>query len=141
MGDDAQIVYSDGRIETRNAQSTTGFQQVDGETDPGTLTPFTTQSIIVNFNSIADGRGFSLVKAIRQNTGYQGAIFASGDINPDHLSFAFQVGFDAVIVSAERWQKYGGDSWRAALNPAVRLSYSQTHSKSLQSIWQQRHRI
>lgn len=139
MAEQVHVLYRDGRIEAQDAKTTDSYQQVDGETDPKTLTPFDSISIVVRFNSIADGRGFSLVKSIRRDLAYQGNIYASGDINPDQLSYAFQVGFDAVLVSPERWQEYGESSWRSAVSPVVKLSYSQTKSESLQSIWQKRH--
>ena len=140
MAEQIHVLYRDGRIETPDEKTTRDYTQVDGETDPNSLTTFNSQSLVVQFNSIADGRGFSLVKSIRQDCAYQGEIIASGNINPDQLSYAFQVGFDAVLVSAEKWREYGEDSWRSAVSPLVKLSYSQTQSESLQSIWQQRHR-
>lgn len=139
MVDQVVVLNSDGRIDTLNENSISNYQHVDGDTDPTTLPMFDDRTIVINFNSSADGRGFSLVKAIRQDRDYQGKIMAAGDINPDQLSLAFQVGFDAVIVPAENLHNYGEDSWRAALNPSVQLSYSKTQSDAINSIWQQRH--
>ena len=93
---------------------------------------------VVQFNGVADGRGFSQARALRE-AGYSGHLYAGGFINPDQLSMVFQTGFDGVLVSAERWQDYSEESWLSALEPVVNLSYALTASSQHRSIWQARH--
>lgn len=135
------LLNADGTVESVGADAIALFRFVDGEADHHAFTEeqLDALTIVVSFNSVADGRGFSQVKAIRQDHKYPGKILAGGFINPDQLSLAFQVGFDGVLVSEKSWQDYGGDAWKSALNPLVNLSYVATDSNALRSIWQQRH--
>lgn len=141
MSDLVRLLKADGSIDELDAKSSALFTCLDGETDPATLSAANIQSdpLVVVFNGVADGRGFSLAKALLGNLEYQGKLFAAGYINPDQLSLAFQAGFHGVLVSADSWQDYGIDSWQAAMSPIVNLSYAATESQALQSIWQSRH--
>jgi len=134
------LLKPDGTIEELPKDSETHYHFIDGETDPIALELPADEPIVIAFNGAADGRGFSLVNTLRQNCEYHGHLYAAGFINPDQLSFAFQTGFDGVLVSADRWEEYGVDSWRAALGPVVNLSYALMQSDSIESIWQRRHR-
>ena len=135
------LLQPDGVVEELQAQTATLYKYIDGETDPATVTPSDVNfdPLVISFNGVADGRGFSLLSALRQSAGFSGRIYAGGLLNPDQLSFAFQCGFDGVLVSPDRWESYGADCWQSSLNPMVDLSYSLTGSQSVQSIWQQRH--
>ena len=139
-----EIIYllqADGAIKELPASTATLYKYLDGETDPATVTLADVQAnpLVIAFNGAADGRGFSFIKAIRHDAGYRDPVYASGHINPDQLSLAFQCGFDGVLVSTRRWEAYGAEGWRSALNPVVNLSYSLTESQPIGSIWQQRH--
>ncbi len=147
MPDIIYLLQPDGVVEELPQDKAAQYKIVDGETDPATVTPADLQGdpqsdpLVIAFNGVADGRGFSFIKALRQDLGYTGKVYASGFINPDQLSFAFQCGFDGVLVSPDRWEVYSAEGWQSALNPVVNLSYSLTQSQPIQSIWQQRHGI
>jgi len=88
-----EIIYllqADGEIEELAAEKATIYQVMDGETDPASigLADIQAEPLVIAFNGVADGRGFSLVKAVRQDLGYRGRVYASGFLNPDQLSFA-----------------------------------------------------
>ena len=141
-----EIIYllqADGEIEELAVEKATLYQVMDGETDPAAigLADIQAEPLVIAFNGVADGRGFSLVKAVRQDLGYRGRVYASGFLNPDQLSFALQCGFDGVLVNPERWETYSAEVWRSALNPLVNLSYSLTESRLVRSVWQRRHGI
>jgi len=139
------LLQPDGVVEELPADKATLFICLDGESNSTTesladsLANSLSEPVVIAFNGVADGRGFSLIKALRQNLGYSGQVYASGYINPDQLSFAFQCGFDGVLVNPDRWDAYGSEAWKSALNPVVNLSYSVTESRPVRSIWQQRH--
>ncbi len=143
MSDIIRLLKADGSIDELEAQSVSAFEHLDGETDAATLhaTAIATDPLVIEFNGVADGRGFSLANMVLENLDYQGRLYAAGYVNPDQLSLAFQTGFHGVLVSAERWEDYGSDSWLTALSPLVKLSYAGTQSPALQSIWQMRHKL
>lgn len=121
MGEPVRILCSDGSIETDQCldQILTGHNHV------------------INFESSADGRGFSLAKAWLRDEARNQRLYMSG-LNPDQVSLAFQVGVDGVIVSEEDWHDYGGEIWKSVLQPVVSVSYAKTDSSALQSIWDTR---
>jgi len=145
-----EIIYllqADGAIEELPASIATLYKYLDGETDPATISSADLQTgakaepLVIAFNGVADGRGFSFINFIRRDLDYHGPVYAGGYINPDQLSFAFQCGFDGVLVSPERWEDYSAKVWQSALIPVVNLSYSLTEAQPVRSIWQQRHGI
>ena len=97
-----------------------------------------TDVAVVNFASVADGRGFSVVAELREDNQYTGQIYASGSTNPEQLTLAFQCGCDGVFVDDESWQRYGEQTWKAALSPDVRHSYLRYRWHAVASIWEQR---
>ncbi len=94
--------------------------------------------IVVTFPSSADGRGFSLGAELREGNGFKGKLVATGTLNPDQLSLAFQCGFDAVIISEAQWESYGEAAWVQAMDPTVNKTYLRTHWKQLDPIWERR---
>lgn len=94
--------------------------------------------VVVNFTSVADGRGFSVVAELREYDRYTGQVYASGSTNPEQLTLAFQCGCDGVFVDDESWLRYGEQAWKAALNPDVRHSYLRYRWHAVASIWEQR---
>ena len=90
---------------------------------------------IVEFLSVADGRGFSIAAELREDTGYCGQLLATGKLNPDQVTLAFQCGFDGVVIDAESWNRYGETAWSSALTPVVASSYQRYHWQSVGSIW------
>ena len=122
MDDPVRILCSDGSIETDQ-----NIAEIESRGDR-----------VLNFESSADGRGFSLVKAQVRDVSFNGRLYVLG-LNPDQVSLAFQVGVDGVIVSEEDWKDYGGEAWEFVLKPPVTVSYAKTDSSALQSIWDVRH--
>lgn len=68
--------------------------------------------VAIAFPAFADGRGFSLAKAIRR-AGYDGPLRASGPLIPDQFDYALACGFDEIELpeasagrqSVEQWQQ------------------------------------
>ncbi len=141
MSDVVRLLKADGTVDEIEAKAVAMFASLEGETDPATLSvsDIDADILLIEFTGAADGRGFSLAKAVLGKMAYQGKLYAAGCINPDQLSMALQTGFDGVLVPAERWADYGAEVWKAALSPIVKLSYASTRSQGLQSIWQLRH--
>jgi len=93
----SEIVYllkSDGVVDELSIDESSTFKSFAGEADCADITQSDVQSdpLVINFNGVADGRGFSLVKFLRAKLQVSGKIYAGGFINPDQLSFAFQTG-------------------------------------------------
>ncbi len=58
--------------------------------------------IAVDFPSLADGRGYSIGRLLRERYGYRGELRAIGDIQRDQLGYLVQVGFDAFALAHGR---------------------------------------
>ena len=54
--------------------------------------------IVVQFPSFTDGRGFSIIRALRRHLGFNGELRASGHILPDQYAFLLQCGVDTVEI-------------------------------------------
>ena len=67
--------------------------------------------ISIPFDSSADGRGFSLARALR-NLGYEGRLSAVGELVCDQYRHARQSGFDGVVISQAQAQKMPEAHWR-----------------------------
>lgn len=91
-------------------------------------------TVIVNFLSTADGRGFS-VSAHLQDRAYQGSILAAGQLIPDQLSMAFQCGFAGALVHQDLIDRHGQEAWHSAITPTVRLGYMPSRTPGIQSTW------
>ena len=139
MSDVTRVLKKDGSIDELTASDIASIKKIDGESDPSALGEWGGEVLLIEFNGVADGRGFSLAHTVLRDKGYQGSLYAGGYVNPDQLSYAFQTGFDGVLVSAERWSDYGAEAWQSVLEPLVSLSYASTSSPALKSIWQIRH--
>ena len=68
-------------------------------------------TIVVNFATSADGRGFSLARHLRNRLHFQGELIATGNLIPDQVNAAFACGFDAIWVPEERQIQYGLQHW------------------------------
>jgi uncharacterized protein (DUF934 family) len=108
---------------------------------PNTAVPTTipTQAgidlIAVTFPKFADGRGFSIAKALRE-TGYTGTLRATGQLLPDQFAFALQCGFDHVEIDDARLARQPEGQWLTALGD-VTLSY-QSSPDGTPSIFERR---
>ncbi|HTY99967.1 MAG TPA: DUF934 domain-containing protein [Rhodocyclaceae bacterium] len=51
--------------------------------------------VAVHFNKLADGRGYSTARLLRERYGYKGELRAFGDIGRDQIFYLNRVGFDS----------------------------------------------
>ncbi|SFC04547.1 DUF934 domain-containing protein [Tropicimonas isoalkanivorans] len=76
-----------------------GSVDLPSDTDPRALAPFlgSLSMIRVDFPSFADGRGFSIARALRR-MGYAGRLRAKGHVLADQYAMARRSGFDEVEI-------------------------------------------
>lgn len=67
--------------------------------------------ISIDFVHFADGRGFSLARALRDH-GFTGHLRAMGHIMPDQFRHAMAVGFDDIALPVDLAGRYGDKAWR-----------------------------
>jgi len=81
-------------------------------TDPEavTLTPHL-QMIRIDFPSAADGRGFTIARALRLR-GYTGRLRARGHVLADQYAMARRAGFDEVEISETLAARQPADQWQ-----------------------------
>lgn len=72
---------------------------------PGTL-------VRVRFDSFADGRGFSLARALRAQ-GYAGRLRAAGHVLADQYAMARRAGFDEVEIPGDLALRQPVGDWHA----------------------------
>lgn len=66
--------------------------------------------VSVQFNSFADGRGFSLARQLRQK-GYKGLLRATGHVLADQYAMARKSGFDEVAIDKALSERQPVDQW------------------------------
>ncbi|MEM6636419.1 MAG: DUF934 domain-containing protein [Pseudomonadota bacterium] len=71
--------------------------------------------IRVDFPSFADGRGFTIGRALRL-MGFVGRLRAGGALVADQYAMARRSGFDEVEIDAAMSQRQPEDQWRARAN-------------------------
>jgi uncharacterized protein (DUF934 family) len=71
-----------------------GPETIAGELDDFTL-------IAVHFPKLADGRGYSTARLLRERYGYRGELRAFGDVGRDQLFFLNRVGFDSFSIKED----------------------------------------
>lgn len=84
------------------------------DTDPADL-PARLEGVTlvrIDFPSFADGRGFTLARALRQ-IGYAGRLRARGHVLADQYAMARRAGFDEVEISADLARRQPEDQWLA----------------------------
>lgn len=74
------------------------------------------ESILIDFPSYADGRGFSLARQLRKKYGYEGLLVAEGPLISDQYAFALQCGFDAVHIDDKTLSRHTIEDWHTALD-------------------------
>ena len=81
------------------------------DSDPNTieLAP-AIEMIRIDFPSSADGRGFTIARALRLR-GYEGRLRAKGHLLADQYAMARRSGFDEVEVNAEIAARQPADQW------------------------------
>lgn len=74
------------------------------------------KTILINFPSYADGRGFSIARQLRKTYGFKGTIIADGPLIPDQYSMALQCGFDAVRLDGETFAIQAESDWFSSMD-------------------------
>lgn len=69
------------------------------------------EMIRIDFPSAADGRGFTIARALRLR-GYTGRLRAKGHVLADQYAMARRVGFDEVEVNDEIAARQPQDQWQ-----------------------------
>ena len=105
------LIDADGLIEDLAAEPLA----IPGETPPAQALEQVANAPLVAlvFSSGADGRGFSLARALRE-AGYKGRLHARGELIPDQFAYALRCGFDAVEIGEERLARQPEGQWQAA---------------------------
>lgn len=92
--------------------------------------------VAIAFPSFADGRGFSLARALR-NAGYAGTLRAVGPLIADQFAYALACGFDEVELPEAVAARQPVSQWLAALG-AMRFGYQTNLPGGGQSILERR---
>lgn len=81
------------------------------QTDPETVTLSPTLRMIrIDFPSFADGRGFTIARALRLR-GYTGRLRARGHVIADQYAMARRAGFDEVEISDDLAARQPQTQW------------------------------
>jgi uncharacterized protein (DUF934 family) len=70
--------------------------------------------VAIAFPAFADGRGFSLAKAIRR-AGFDGTLRASGPLIPDQFDYALACGFDQIELPEASAGRQSLQQWQQAI--------------------------
>lgn len=70
--------------------------------------------VAIAFPAFADGRGFSLAKAIRR-AGFDGTLRASGPLIPDQFDYALACGFDEIELPEASAGRQTIEQWQQAI--------------------------
>lgn len=85
------------------------------------------KTILIDFPSFADGRGFSIARQLRKKYKYNGTLIADGPLIPDQYVYALQCGFDAVKVDEETYGRQTESDWFSAMD-AFGLTYQRGYA-------------
>ena len=80
------------------------------DTDPASLSGINAAAITVEFPSFADGRGFTIARALR-DMGFTGRLRARGHVIADQYAMARRAGFDEVEISDDLAAGQPQDQW------------------------------
>ncbi len=84
------------------------------------------KTIVIDFPSFADGRGFSIARQLRKTYGFTGELIADGPLIPDQYVFALQCGFDGVRVDGATYERQAESHWYDALS-AFGVTYQRAY--------------
>jgi len=84
------------------------------------------KTILVDFPSFADGRGFSIARELRKKYGFKGELIADGPLIPDQYVYAVQCGFNAVKVDGATYERQAESHWFDALD-AFKVTYQRAY--------------
>ncbi|MEL7088413.1 MAG: DUF934 domain-containing protein [Planctomycetota bacterium] len=97
------------------AANATGLD-LASDADPLALDDLDRWALIrIDFPSFADGRGFSIARALRQR-GYGGTLRARGHVIADQYAMARRSGFDEVEISDDLAARQPEGDWLARAN-------------------------
>ena len=136
------VLIRDGRIDTRHSLHTTPdlatwlggndgrAARLPNDVDLDALAPRlgALDTILVDFPTFTDGRGFSIARQLRTQYGYTGDLVADGPLIPDQYSMALQCGFDAVTVDQDTFARQSESNWRDAM-AAFDLTYQRGYAR------------
>lgn len=90
--------------------------EVSSDTDPNTIPICAGLKMIrVDFPSSADGRGFTIARALRLR-GYTGRLRARGHVLADQYAMARRSGFDEVEIDDALAERQPADQWQFRAN-------------------------
>jgi uncharacterized protein (DUF934 family) len=100
---------------------------IPNTTLPSSLTPhFMHLTLIsIDFPSFADGRGFSIARAIR-NAGFAGELRAYGPLIADQYAYALSCGFDTIEIPDDLAARQPEAQWKAAF-ASMSSSYQRSY--------------
>lgn len=111
--DDMTVIVTDAGF---GPDTWTGGKALDvaSDADPATLAEALegVEMIAVAFPGFADGRGFTIARALRL-MGYAGRLRARGHVLADQYAMARRSGFDEVEISDELAARQPEDQWKA----------------------------
>lgn len=86
---------------------------VPNNVKPEALVPYFNRLALIRivFPGMADGRGFSIARRLRQ-LGYHGRLRAVGHLIPDQLRAALRVGFDELEISDAQAARQPESQWQ-----------------------------
>jgi phosphoadenylyl-sulfate reductase (thioredoxin) len=130
IGDDAYVLIRHGHVESaepfQDVLDLDGFKasndaqsvRLENDVDLAVLAPQLPKldTILVNFPSYADGRGFSIARQLRKIHGFKGLLIADGPLIPDQYSMALQCGFDAVRLDQKTFSIQAESDWFNAMD-------------------------
>lgn len=121
--EDGHVKNADHLIDIPNLETFTAANagedvRLDNDVDLSLVVPQLPKlkTILVDFPSFADGRGFSIARQLRKTHGFTGQIIADGPLIPDQYVMALQCGFDAVRVDAETFSRQAESHWFEAMD-------------------------
>ena len=69
MSDVTRVLKKDGSIDELTASDVASIKKIDGESDPSALGELGGEVLLIEFNGVADGRGFSLAHTVLRDKG------------------------------------------------------------------------
>ncbi len=88
------------------------FVTLPSDTDPATLAGINAEAVAVEFPFFADGRGFTLARALR-DAGFTGRLRARGHVIADQYAMARRNGFDEVEITDDLAARQPEPQWIA----------------------------
>lgn len=89
-----------GRIEKPHSPDAADVLRLEPADDPAAFAHRlgAVARVEVNFPSLADGRGYSIARLLRERYGYGGELRAVGDVQRDQLLYLARCGFNAFLL-------------------------------------------